>query len=301
MLRYSDFPKYANTPTLRIIQNDCYTPTDPDALAYVTAAGFTNCSLKLLIDDFFRDLKNTGEYSKISLMRLYLTDSTDNTTALNQCLINAVNPATYAPTVIANNPTANYSGVAYNGINQYHQCGYNPSTDAKWGLNSATFMGYYYLTATNSVLFGRRNNAIATNRLVYLQPLSISNVQINNGLNDSTAGVVFSPTAQNVSGFHAASRVAANTKHYIWKNNLITQAGVVAYGVPSMNMGFGAYSDDGGTTKLFVGAQRHQFDLFGSGIAPSQIVNLIEPLVNTLQANIDSLFGLTGTNARKRY
>lgn len=281
-----------------------FTPTDPNAAIFIEAAGFQDNALKEIIDNVFLSIKslNSGAtYNKISLMRLFIGESTNNTTALNQCLLNAINPATYAPTLISNSPTANKSGLECNGVNQYYQCGFNPSTDAKWALNSATFINYAYLPATNTILFGRRNNSIATNRQIYLQPLGISNVQINNGINDATGGVVFSPTAQNVSGFHAATRNAANnTKIYFWRNNQISQTGVIPNGVTNINMPFGAYSDTGGTSPIFTGAQRHQFDLYGSGFTTSELASM-ETIVNNLQGSLDTLFGLTGTNARKRY
>lgn len=282
-----------------------FTPTDPNAAAYIEAAGFQNNDLKQIIDNVFLSIKalNSGAtYNKISLMRLYIGESGNNTTSLNQCLLNAINPATYLPTLISNNPTANYSGVAYDGVNQFTQFGYNPITDTKWGLNSATQINYVYNpNNTYIVTHGQRNNSIATNRNIMQITQGTPSRFLATGINDATAGVVFSAIVGDSSGFIAGCRNAANnTKYYFMKNTMITQTGVVPFGVPNVNMVFGAYSLDGGTTKVFQGAQRHQFDLFGSGFTTSEIASM-ETIVNNLQGSLDTLFGLTSTNARKRY
>jgi hypothetical protein len=282
-----------------------FTPTDPNAAIFIEAAGYQDNDLKQIIDNVFLSIKalNSGAtYDKISLMRIYATDSTNNTTSLNQCLLNAVNPATYLPTLISNNPTANYSGISYDGINQFHQCGYNPITDPKWGLNSATQINYVYNpNNTYIVTHGQRNNSIATNRNMFQATQGTPSRFLATGINDATAGVVFSAIVGDSSGFIAGCRNAANnTKYYFMKNTMITQTGAIPNGVPNLDLPFGAYSLDGGTTKIFLGAQRHQFDLFGSGFTTSELSSL-ETIVNNLQGSLDTIFGLTGTSTRKRY
>lgn len=278
-----------------------YVIKDADAATFIAAGSFADNDVKKVIDDIFLYFKLIGEYSKIALARLYIAESTNNTTALAQCGLNMVNPSIYIPT-FTNNPTANFSGVNYNGINQHMKCGFNPSTEIKWGLNSATFMNYSYLPTNNSLMFGQRNTSIATNRNVWLQSMGITNVTMANGVNDSTGGMVFSPTAQNTSGFHAACRIANNsTKYYFWKSNSMTQTGVLTYGIPNMDTVFGGRTLDGGTTIQYVAEQRHEFDLFASGIAPSQILTMENYINNNFQSQLDLIFNLTGTNARKRY
>lgn len=290
---------------LKSKKNSCYVPTDPNVIALVAAGNYTNCQLIEAMDLFFIALKNINAgatFNKISLMRIYATDSTNNTTSLNQCLLNAINPATYLPTLISNNPTANYSGVAYNGVNQYTQFGYNPITDPKWSLNSATQINYVYNPNNTYIIpHGQRNNSIATNRNIFQATQGTPSRFLATGINDATAGVVFSAIVGDSSGFIAGCRNAANnTKYYFMKNTMITQTGVVPNGVANINMVFGAYSLDGGTTKLFQGSQRHQFDLFGSGFTTSELA-AIEPIINNFQGDIDNIFNLTGADARKRY
>ena len=103
------------------------------------------------VNNFFIDLKATGQYSKISLMKLFLTDSTNNTTSLFQCGINAVNPTENVPTYF-NAPIANYSGILYNGTTQYAIMNFNPTGDANWALTSATIMVYNGINVTGRML-----------------------------------------------------------------------------------------------------------------------------------------------------
>jgi hypothetical protein len=45
---------------------------------------------------------------------------------------------------------------------------------------------------------------------------------------------------------------------------------------------------------------RAQFVAFGQGFSVAEM-SVIEPIINSFQGKIDTLFGLTGTNARKTY
>ena len=271
----------------------CYEPTDLDAINYINAAGFTNCSLKLLIDDFFKDLKNTGHYSKITHMKLRLTDSTDNATALTQMGINAINPAIGADTFLGF-PIANYSGVTYNGINQFSRLNYNPGTDPNLSVDDTTVCGYVYCPGAAYISFGQRSSGLNN-----IGVLNTNAALVQNFVNDNATIVTF--TGLNTSsGFTGASRKnVANTK-YIFKNGVaITQTGIGSIGRADLNPVDGGRTLDNVTVANYYNI-RTQFVMFGKGLNVAEMAT-IEPLVNTLQANIDSLFGLTGTNARKRY
>lgn len=298
MYRPHDHPIYVNTPTIRIYKPGCYQPTDPDAINYINAAGFTNCDLKEIIDNFFIALKaiNSGAvYSAISLMKLYITDSTNNATALTQCSINAVNPTANVPTFV-NNPTANYSGIAYNGINQYTDINYNTISDPKWLLNGCTVIGYNGFSTGNSLMFGQRNNAIATNRQIFAQLVAPTSTSI--GMNDSISAVTFAGSGD--TGYFAATRNANNSTKYYHRNAAnLTQTGATVTAVPNIALVEGARRLNVGVQDAFT-VQRQQFQLFGGAMTTANLASM-QTLVNTLQGDLDNLFGLTGTNARKRY
>ena len=280
---------------IRLRVSGGYIPTDIDALNYITAAGYKNNALKQIIDNFFIDLKATGQYSKISLMKLFITDSTNNSIALTQCGINAVAPLANVPTYY-NNPTANYSGILYNGINQYAKSNYNPISDVKWGENDATLMGYVGLDTT-SVFIGARNDPSYLSSNVYLNTNNNGTVDV--GLNSFFMQPSFGVLA---SGFISVSRTSNNSTAYFCRNNNInlTFGSSPTLPVTNTNLFEGGITIDGGVSVAAYGNQRLQYILAGSGMSISE-QNSIQPLVNALQGSIDTLFGLTGSSARKKY
>lgn len=62
----------------------------------------------------------------------------------------------------------------------------------------------------------------------------------------------------------------------------------------------GGFTLDGGTTISSFSNTRPQFILIGGGMTDSE-VDSIQVIVNNLQGSIDTLFGLTGTDIRKKY
>lgn len=277
-----------------------YTPTDSDAIAYISAAGYTDNSLKQIIDNYFIALKalNSGAtYSKISLMKLYITDSTNNATSLSQCGINAVNPATYVPTFV-NNPTANYSGITYNGTTQYSELNFNPNSVASFGLNDSTMISYNGIdNLVGALMFGQRNTAISLNG-IQLTTLNSSGTLINHNDN-SLVNQSFSGT--NSQGFISSTRRTNNNTRYINRNSIaeFTQTGIPAVANPNISIVEGARRLNVGVVDAYQNI-RPQFLLFSSNMTTSE-VSSIQSLVNSLQGSLDTLFGLTGTAARKRY
>ena len=274
-----------------------YVVYDASALAYITAAGFTNTSLKIAINNFFIDLKATGHYSKFIIMRLYITDSTNNATALSQMAINAVNPGTFDSTYF-NAPTTSYSGMTMNGTSQYGLLNFNYSTsDARWGNFDASLMSYVGLSGASDIYnFGLRSVNLQNCGL----GMTSSTGNMFTGINDSTAGLTFSDAVNNADGWRASSRTANDsTKYYIWRTTSQTQTGVAVQAKANINAPENAYTTDGTTFPGYFN-QRLQFMAAASGISAADLIT-IGGIVNTFQGNLDTVFGLTGVDARKRY
>ena len=270
---------------------------DPDAQTYITAAGFTNTLLIPEISVFYMNLKTTGTYSNFIMMKLYITDSTNNATSLTQMGINAVNPGTYNSTYF-NNPTTSYSGMTMNGTTQYGLSNWNSSSsDARWDLNSASIMSYVGLTGGSDVYnFGLRS-VIGNNIGLGMVP---STGQLFTGINDSTATLTFASAINNVDGWRAGSRTAANnTKYYVYRTTSQTQTGVLVTGKSNINSPENTYTTNGTTFPSYFN-QRLQFMATASGISSADLIT-IGGIVNTFQGGLDVVFGLTGGTARKRY
>jgi len=282
-----------------------YVPSDPSAAAYISAAGYQDNDLKEIIDNVFLSIKalNSGAtYNKISLMKLRITDSTNNTTALSQMGLNAVAPSSNISTW-SSSPTANYSGVSFNGTTQFETLNYNPSLDGKISINSGTIIEYLGTGLISPAFwrFGLRTASISTSHNFGHGGNDSAANTINSAIND--AGSAPSPIFtgfSSVQGLNASSRNATNQKvFYRNGNQQRTSVGVVPVGIPNTNLLCGAITLDGTTASNF-SAYRSQCLIFGSGMTFSEL-NSLDMIVNNLQGSLDTLFGLTSTNARKRY
>jgi hypothetical protein len=268
-------------------------PLDPDALAYINTAGFTNPDLIEIIYNFYEALKATGLYSRFTHMKLNLTDSTNNTTALFQCSINSINPLV-GQTVYTNNPTANYSGVQYNGINQSARLSYNPGTDPQLGEVNTSLISYVYSPAVAWLSWAQRSGGSENIGLTI-----VNNGVTQNFINDAATIITFSGL-NTASGFNGASRRnVAGTKYHFKNGTSITQTGTFTTGRANLNIVEGGRTLDNITVSN-VYNMRSQFVAFGQGFTVAEM-SVIEPIINNLQESVDTLFGLTGTSARKRY
>jgi hypothetical protein len=230
-------------------------------------------------------------------MKLNLTDSTNNATALYQCSINFVNPLV-GQTIYTNNPTANYSGVQYNGINQSARLSYNPGTDPKLGEENTTLISYVYSTAVAWLSWAQRNSSIGGG-VENIGLTVVNNGVTQNFINDS-AGIVTFSGLNTASGFNGASRKnVAGTKYHFKNSTSITETGTFTTGRANLNIVEGGRTLNDTTVSNFYN-MRAQFVAFGQGFTVEEMA-VIEPIINNLQESVDTLFGLTGTSARKRY
>jgi hypothetical protein len=225
-------------------------------------------------------------------MKLNLTDSTDNATSLRQCGINAINPSV-GLTVYFNGPTANYSGVTYNGTTQFSKISYNPGIDSSLALDNTTLMGYVYTTG-NYLSWGQRSGGTDN---IGLLLTNTNNVQ--NFINDN-ATIQNIGTSNNSSGFSAASRNGTtNTKYIIKNGTTLTEIGTIPTGRADLNLVEGARTTNGTNPDAYYN-MRAQFVALGTGFNTTELA-VVDNLVNNLQGSVDSLFGLTGASARQRY
>lgn len=270
---------------------------DIDAANYINTAGFTNPTLISLINNFYLKVKSTGYYNRLTHMKLNLTDSTNNTTSLFQCSINGINPLT-GQTIYTNNPIANYSGVTYNGTNQSSRLSYNPALDGALGEQNTTLIGYAYSTAVAYISWAQRSFG-SGGGTTNLGVTSVNNGVTQNFINDSATIITFSGL-NTTSGFIGASRDDVFNEKYHFKNGVaITEVGIPTYGRCSIDVVEGGRTLNNVSIANFY-SMRAQFVAFGQGFSVAEM-SVLEPIINDFQGKIDILFGLTGTNARKRY
>jgi len=157
--------------------------TDPDATAYITAAGITDPTEQAAVIQLVSDLKGTGSTTNntdiwTGLDAIYPTSPT----SLAAAEYNLKDPATYQITWY-NSPTHSSAGVAFDGLDQYGDTGYAPTdglqNDHSFGANFSAYSGgngtligartispnyYNAITQYNSRIYYGLNNASGTSR-----------------------------------------------------------------------------------------------------------------------------------------
>lgn len=114
---------------------------DPDAQAFITAAGITGETQQAAINQLVLDLKGTGSTTNNTdvwndLYALYPFCPIDGSTqTLAGYSYNLVNTATFQVTWF-NSPSIDSAGVTFNGSNQYGDTGFDISTDFLSGMDS---------------------------------------------------------------------------------------------------------------------------------------------------------------------
>ena len=152
---------------------------DPDAAAYITAAGITDPTEQVAVNQLVLDLKGTGSTTNntdiwTGLDAIYPTSPT----SLSAAEYNLKDPATYQITWY-NSPTHSSAGVAFDGLDQYGDTGYAPTdglqNDHSFGANFSVYAG------GNGTLIGART--ISPN---YYNAITQYNNRIYYGLNSAS-------------------------------------------------------------------------------------------------------------------
>ena len=152
---------------------------DPDATAYITAAGITDPTEQAAVFQLVSDLKGTGSTTNntdiwTGLDAIYPTSPT----SLSAAEYNLKDPVTYQITWY-NSPTHSSAGVAFDGLDQYGDTGYAPTdglqNDHSFGANFSAYSG------GNGTLIGART--ISPN---YYNAITQYNSRIYYGLNNAS-------------------------------------------------------------------------------------------------------------------
>ena len=240
-------------------------PIDPDAQAYITAAGITDATEQAAVFQLVSDLKGTGSTTNntdiwTGLDAIYPTSPT----SLAAAEYNLKDPATYQITWL-NNPTHSSAGVAFNGSNQYGDTGYAAinglQNDHSLGTNFSAYSG------GNSSLIGSRtaspnlfNGFLDFNNRTYYS--------VNLALGASRSGGI-------TSGHYIVNRDSSLVTLY--KNSIdITRATNTSTGQGVNNYMIGAYNFDGVPTFLASGTMN--FTHIGASLTANQVTDLYDAI-----------------------
>jgi len=240
--------------------------TDPDATAYITAAGITDPTEQAAVIQLVSDLKGTGSTTNntdiwTGLDAIYPTSPT----SLSAAEYNLKDPATYQITWY-NSPTHSSAGVAFNGSNQYGDTGYAAidglQNDHSLGTNFSAYSG------GNGSLMGSRT---ATSPNLFNGFLDFNNrtyYGVNRLLQASRSGGV-------TTGHYIVNRDSSLVTLY--KDSIdITRVTNTSTGQDVNNYMIGAYNQDGVPTLLVSGTMN--FTHIGASLTANQATDLYDAI-----------------------
>jgi len=168
---------------------------DPDALAFIAAAGITNYTEKISINNLVNNLKSNSLWTLLDVIYPFIGgNSTSNR-------YNLKNPATFLIT-FTGGVTYNSNGVTFNGSTGYGNTFYIPSVDAS--LNDFS-NGIYSRTSLPTGIHG---SSVGLTQRTYIQTTGAPSINFQNWLS-SGGGLISVATTDNL-GLISFSRTASN-------------------------------------------------------------------------------------------
>jgi len=229
---------------------------DPDAQAFITAAGITNPTQQSAINQLVVDLKGYGIWSKLGACYPMIGGSA---TAHSY---NLKNPSQYQITWFGG-ATHSANGVGFNGTNSYGNTGYNQTT-AGDTVNSA-HLSYYSRTNSNAteVEIGVQHPASNYNLLEIRTSGTTYFLQ-----NQSALTIVSDSDSR---GFYLGNRQASNDIDG-WRNGIKLINGTTASNsLPNANIFIGAFNSLGAAS-LYT-TKQCAFASIGSGLTDTEAAN----------------------------
>jgi hypothetical protein len=182
---------------------------DPDAVAFLTAAGITDPTITLGIDTLVKDLKGYGIWTKLKAIYPFV-GGTATTHKFN--LKNPADTNAAFRLVFSGGWTHSATGALPNGTNAFADTFLVPNVQL--GLNSVHIMAYARNNSSAVAPIMSAENASTFNNGLYIWP-RLSGDQYSIRINDNTSASGVSTDSR---GFHLATRTASNVKKY-FKNN----------------------------------------------------------------------------------
>jgi hypothetical protein len=237
-------------PTQRIAVRIPRNQTDPDAQAFITAAGITDTTQKTAINTLVVNLKAYGIWTKMKA--LYpMVGGTSTTHKFNLKDPRDLDAAFRLQ--FNGGWTHSANGALPNGTNGYANTFLAPSTSL--GLNSTHISGYLRTNLQFSGPIISTEDAGTYNNGLYIWPRQSSNlysVRINdNGL----SGVDSAPA--DIRGLHIATRTASNVKKYRLNNTQLFNTTETSTGL--------------NTSSIYLGASRNNANYNGNQFAFASI------------------------------
>ena len=229
---------------------------DPDAQAFITAAGITNPTQQGAINTLVLALKGYSIWTKFKAIYPIVGGSASSHA------VNLKTPGTFNLT-FATGVTHSSNGMVSNGTTGYANTNFTPSTDGML-LNSA-HLSFYSRTDSNiyQVEMGNWNGTAST--LILIRQAGSGTVRINNG----AFNINFANT--NAQGFYTANRTASNVIKAFKNGVSQVTSSQVSNSLPNNNIFLLAFNDTG--LIQYYSTKQCAFASIGDGLTDTEAAN----------------------------
>lgn len=230
---------------------------DPDALAFLTAAGITDATITSAIDTLVLDLKGYGIWTKLKAIYPFV-GGTATTHKFN--LKNPVDSDAAFRLLFNGGVTHSANGVQFNGFNGYADTRLNPTFELS--LNS-THLCFYSITNTPASSVCDIGALSGGNWTL----LEIFGNVIYPLINQNTISSVAQTNSQS---FFLGSRTAINLTKTFWKNTQILSSSTVSSGLANLPIFIGAMNS---SPVQYYSNRQYALVSIGDGLTDTEAAN----------------------------
>lgn len=249
------------------------TTWESEVQAYITAFSISDTTEINATDVFIKGLKSNSIYTKIVFLNL--RSPTSQAAALGDFI-------SLTSSTAVNSPTWGANGFTYDGVTNYLNSGFNPSTNGVITLNSCS-IGFYVRSGTAAIkILAGCNNSVNGNP-IRIALSTTTNFQMR--CTSNGAGAIGNGTIGAFTGLFSGSRVSSTDIRVFQNGAQIGSTAVTANAnvLCNLNMYVGTNNNNGAASS-FIAAQECFFYV-AIGLTTSEMATLYT-LTQTLQTNI---------------
>jgi hypothetical protein len=231
---------------------------DPDAQAFITAAGITDATQKSAVNQLVLDLKSYSLWTLPNLVVYPMVGGSNSSTSYN-----LINPALFQISWVGG-VVSSTDGVQFNGINSYGVTGFNPSIH---GTQNSHHQSFYSRTNVSATEIEIGSTDVASGSYVGARFNGVSYYRLNGTTDISIANT-------NSQGFYITNRISSNGVNG-WKNGIKVITGLVnSSGNPNAVVFIGAWNNIPNPFFRYYSNKQSAGATIGPGLTDTQAANL---------------------------
>jgi len=233
---------------------------DPDAQAFITAAGITDNTQKSAINTLVVDMKGFGIWNKMKAIYPFV----GGTASTHKWNLKDPQDTNAAFRLVFNGGwTHSSNGALPNGTNGYAETFLTPSTSLS---ANSTHLSYYSRTNVNLTQIEIGCQDVNAYTIIEARTVNVSYFLVNT---NTITGVADTNSA----AFYIANRTASNVTNGFRNSSKIFNSGVASSALPIQSIYIGALKNPGGLAQFF-STKQCAFASIGDGLTDTDAANL---------------------------